>query len=551
MDDKTILDAISLDNLTWSQEEFTLSDFVDKFPLPQIVKVQEGYYGPDEDSCLGADQILFLHALKYTEKVQARDVRRRELHIPLNCSQKVEIRASNMKAFESVSDLAKVFKSKKIPQFVRVTQGYSNTEDDNLCLNPGDKLKLLEVVRHQNEEYFKVEAQDGSGFQLDIPLTANARFQPLTDGREYYIKEAVDLTRMPFFFQFIKPLNVSDTGEASVFNSALGVLRAEKTYHDSTVVCTTKEGEIRTVVTCPKNLQITITAANGALVGDKEYMRVCRFFHDGVSLKRIENMDCFNVFASRDTIREYHYDVPKIPSSPSETELTSHVPDNVNDDPQHKNNSNEEDNSSSCNKFDYEKFKDSFVDGDDYEDMSDQPVQPNPTTPVLYLETPTPPPLKPKPVVKVQATLHEENSHSESAPECNQQVQSVYSTPPTHNQQPQPVHATQPRQETTITAASTVNQETSNDEKTGPSETAPTKPQDTASDQILEDMSVLEVTQFLEKHRLSDFVEIFEYNQIDGDMLASMDIEMMEALGMNKFQQKKLSKLIQGWRPKC
>lgn len=241
--DKEILEAISLDNLTWSQEEFSLSDFLDNFNLPQIVKVQEGYYGPDEDSCLGADQILFLHALKHTEKVQARDVRKRELHIPLNCSQKIEIRPSNLKeAFESVLSLAKVFTTKKIPQFVRVTQGYSN-DDDTVCINPGDKLKLIKVVSGHHEEFLEVQhCNDNSGFSMKVPLSAAARFQPLTDGHEYYIKEAIALTKMPFFFQFVNPLNISDTGEAAVFNSTLGVLRAEKTYHDSTVMCTTKEG---------------------------------------------------------------------------------------------------------------------------------------------------------------------------------------------------------------------------------------------------------------------------------------------------------------------
>lgn len=247
MNDKAMLEGISLENLTWSQEEFSLSDFVDKFPLPQIVKVQEGYYGPDEDSCLGADQILFLHTLKHTEKVQARDVKKRELHIPLNCSQKVEIRPSNLKeAFESVADLAQVFRSKNIPKFVRVTQGYTS-EDDRCCINPGDKLMLIKVVSENGEEYLVVDSNDG--FSLQLPLSALARFQPLTDGREYYVKEATNLTTMPFFFQFIKPLNLSDTGEATVFNSTLGVLRAEKTYHDSTVVCTTREGIKMTLMT--------------------------------------------------------------------------------------------------------------------------------------------------------------------------------------------------------------------------------------------------------------------------------------------------------------
>ncbi|KAK3730809.1 hypothetical protein QZH41_001166 [Actinostola sp. cb2023] len=339
MNKDAALEAISLENLTWSQEEFSLSDYVDKFPLPQIVK------------------------------------------------------------------------------------GYYSINGDNVCVNPGDKLKLIRVVSGQSEDYLVVETQDGSGFPLRIPLSASAGFQPLNDGREYYLQEAINENSMPFFFQFINPRNLNATGEASVFNSALGVLRAEKTYRDSSVICTTmEEGTTRTVVTCPKNLEITVTAASGALIGDKDYMRVCRFFHDGVSLKRIENMECFNVFASRETIREYLYDTPK---TQDEDIPQYEYTEPSNDDDEHEYTYISDEDLSTFQRFDYEKFKSSFVevktdpeeearkdeeeDTDEYEDMQ-LPEQTkddqSSAKPVIYLQKPTPPPVKPKPVVKVQGTHH-------------------------------------------------------------------------------------------------------------------------------------------------
>ena len=105
--------------LEWSATSFKVSDFLTRFTLPQIVKVIEGFYGDDEDSSLGADQILSLHCIKSTDKVVGRDYRGKEVNIPLRCQNKVEVRPSNLKdVYESVEELSAAF-----PRFVRISQG--------------------------------------------------------------------------------------------------------------------------------------------------------------------------------------------------------------------------------------------------------------------------------------------------------------------------------------------------------------------------------------------------------------------------------------------
>ncbi|XP_031551523.1 uncharacterized protein LOC116288820 [Actinia tenebrosa] len=544
MNGQEIDETISVDNLTWSSEEFTLSDFVDKFPLPQIVKVQEGYYGPDEDSCLGADQILFLHAVKHTEKVQARDRRKRFLHIPLNCSQKIELRPSNLKdVYESVGEVAKIIHN--FPKFVRVTQGFYSMDGDNVSINPGDKLKLLRIVPGEQDDYLIVENQDRTGFPIRIPISAQAGFQPLVDGREYYLKEATSMTPIPFFFQFIDPPQLNATGEPSVFNSTLGVLRVEKTYQDATVICTTKEGTNRTVVSCPKQLQITVAAASGALIGDSNYVRVCRFFHDGVSLKRIENMEAYNVFASRDTIREYVYDVPKVPPSPTTPDefVVPVVPKQRHKEKVKQMNSLEDEDalsedydSDECHdytyiddkkvegwakdSFDYNSFKRSF-DGESRDESTDEPSGQNAVASyiemdkaeikngILYLENPKPPPVGPKPVIPGK---------------------------------------TQGKRESTVDTEHTASAAPSSTKTERGPKTNPLGIPINSDD--LNSLNIDGVSRFLEQHRLPEFVEAFKYNQIDGEMLVSLDLDMMEALGMNPFQRKKLKKLVDGWRPR-
>ncbi len=123
-EDKTMSNSkdakqLEFHKLEWSTTSFKVSDFLRKFTLPQVVKVIEGFYGDDEDSSLGADQILSLHCIKSTDKLVGRDYRGKEVNIPLHCQNKVEVRPSNLKdVYESVEELLTAF-----PRYVRISQG--------------------------------------------------------------------------------------------------------------------------------------------------------------------------------------------------------------------------------------------------------------------------------------------------------------------------------------------------------------------------------------------------------------------------------------------
>lgn len=522
-----------LDNLIWSDIEYRLFEFVDRFPLPQIVKVTEGYYGPTEDSCIGADQILTLHCLKTTEKVLSRDRKKRELNIPLNCSQKVEIRPADFRGvYETVEEIS------RIPaRFVRVTQGYYGLDEDSVCVNPGDKLEVIRVEHGLNGKEDCVLFHNEERSPIRLSFSVSAGFQSLLDGREYYLKELVATSpKLPLYFQFVDPPCITRRSTEQVFNNSLGVLSLEKVYQDSTVICTTKEGDVRTVVSCPKHLPITINVARGALSDDKDYVRLCRVFHDGVSLAKIENMEIQNIYASRDTIREYEYlaDVvpPPVPPRDSSSEEKSTSEPLASDDihdytyiddynlPQPPASVAKDDTTpvpvshSFHGETDLNKKPDETgpndYGGDGGEDYlylvppaasngtmaeNGEPVAPPRKTKLetsMSLEPSTkpatakkpPPPLKPKPAVK----------RTQSVP---QEREKVYKVPDDVSQ-----------------------------------------------------MTVSEVSQFLSHFRFGDYVEVFAENEVDGSLLSSLDDEELKSLGLNAFQCKKLKKLVSGWRPK-
>lgn len=537
-----------LDNLIWSDIEYRLFEFVDRFPLPQIVKVQEGYYGPTEDSCIGAEQVMTLHCIKTTEKVLARDRKKRELHIPLNCSQKVELRPADFRGiYETVEEIS------RIPtKFVRVTQGYY-LEEEAVSVNPGDKLEVVRVEYgiggKEDCVLFRTEERN----PIRLPFSVSAGFQSLLDGREYYLKELLTSSlKLPIYFQFTDPPSITRRSSENVFNTSLGVLSFEKVYQDSTVICSTKEGNVRTVVNCPKHLPITVNVARGALSDDKDYVRICRIFHDGVSLHKVENMELQNIYASRDTIREYEYMVddtvtppPPVPprdnssegsSSQVAEESTNDSQDSGDDSHEYlyidesefdKPNKSQESKeggaaalpsstssqglaTQSLDKDSNEPVPNDDVDnGDVYIQLDDSPSQ----TPVedgdnTPMQKPVKPPRKPK--------VEPKTSLDENKPEMKTIPPPVKPKPYSIKKKP----ALQQKEENFVV------------------------PDD------LSQMSISEVSQFLRHFRFDNYVQVFSDNDVDGDLLVSLEEEELKALGMSAFECKKILKLIGGWRPK-
>ncbi|KAL9980530.1 hypothetical protein ACROYT_G009132 [Oculina patagonica] len=529
-----------LDNLVWSDFEYRLFEFVDRFPLPQIVKVQEGYYGPTEDSCIGAEQVLTLHSVKTTEKVLARDRKKKELHIPLNCSQKVELRPADFRGiYETVEEIS------RIPtRFVRVTQGYY-LEEEAVSVNPGDKLEVVRVEHgiggKEDCVLFRTEERN----PIRLPFSVSAGFQTLLDGREYYLKELMtSALKLPVYFQFIDPPSITRRSGENVFNTSLGVLSLEKVYQDSTVICSTKEGNVRTVVNCPKHLPVTINVARGALSDDKDYVRICRFFHDGVSLLKIENMELQNIYASRDTIREYEYVIdesttpppPVPPRDSSSGGSSSQVSEAGGNDSQDSDEDKHEylyiDEPEIVKpKTSQEPKKDSAAalppgDSTQAQDKNSNKTIPNENDDI-YLEiesgppqtptegsdtTPIQKPVKPPRKVKVES----KKSMDESKPEAKSTPPPIKPKPPSIKKKP----SIQRDKETFVV------------------------PDD------LSQMSISEVSQFLRHFHFDSYVELFADNDVDGDLLVSLNEEELQALGMNIFECKKIFRLVGGWRPK-
>ena len=537
-----------LDNLIWSDIEYGLFEFVDRFPLPQIVKVQEGYYGPTEDSCIGAEQVMTLHCIKATEKVLARDRKKRELHIPLNCSQKVELRPADFRGiYETVEEVS------RIPtKFVRVTQGYY-LEEEAVSVNPGDKLEVIRVEYgiggKEDCVLFRTEERN----PIRLPFSVSAGFQSLLDGREYYLKElSTSSLKLPVYFQFTDPPSITRRSSENVFNTSLGVLSFEKVYQDTTVICSTKEGNVRTVVNCPKHLPITVNVARGALSDDKDYVRVCRIFHDGVSLLKVENMEIQNIYASRDTIREYEYVVDNTPAPPVPPRDSSSAGSNFQ--VAEASNYNDTQDSGDDDSHEYSYIDESELDKPKMSQESEKSGD-------------TPPPSGTSPEAAATQSLDE--NLNKPVPKNDDDDDDVYIQLPVDDTPSQtPVEESNNTQKPVKPPRKPKVEPKENLDGSKPevkSTPPPVKPKPPSIKRKpavqkkdehfvvpddLSQMSITQVSQFLRHFRFENYVEIFTSNDVDGELLVSLEEEELKALGLSAFECKKILKLIGGWRPK-
>lgn len=302
----TEVKQVELNKLEWSSTSFQVSEFLKKFSLPQIVKVIEGFYGDDEESSLGADQVLTLHVLKSSDKIVGRDYRGKEVNIPLNCPNKVEIRPSNLKdVYESVDELCSVF-----PRYVRISQGYYSASKDEEILNVGDKLRLkgIDKSKKGQERLFCVNQ---NGQTIELPRDCIAGFQPLADGKEYYLAEVASQFRLPVYVQFIDPPTVgkqSRSADEVVFNSTLGSIYLENTYTENVVLASTISGAgRRNVVAFPRDMDIRIAVCEGMLCNSTDYAQICRSLNNGMDLASLQMIDTYSAFKPRNSVKAYSY----------------------------------------------------------------------------------------------------------------------------------------------------------------------------------------------------------------------------------------------------
>ena len=184
------------ENIVWSGTSFTLREFVDNFPLPQLVQIENGIYSEDDAKTLSAGQILTLHFTKRTDKVLAKATGRKQFFIPVNCPCKVEILPTVCEdIYYSVQDIVEATSVK----FIRVV----HDSPPSFRLKAGDILQLKNTVQENRGKFIECEFVDKTRDMVRLPLDFKAAFEPLARAEQYHFQGVLNFFEFPVRVKFI------------------------------------------------------------------------------------------------------------------------------------------------------------------------------------------------------------------------------------------------------------------------------------------------------------------------------------------------------------
>lgn len=274
------LSSENLENIKWSETSIPLSDFVNTYPLPQIVQIEEGYHGGSDENSLSMGQVLKIHTLTTERKLVGEDRHEKEMKIPVH-NQKVYLKPANYDTvYQHVSDLSH---AKPLPNYVEVTRGYYNVDsniDYELSVDPGETLEVIDVNESSifTKKNRSMTFRNSEGVALKLPFDCVGGFKPLIDNTPHLLADIIPsdsngLT-FPFYFQFV------DTNA-----SKLGVIKVTSTYDDKLVIASCGQGHAQVVFMMSQNLKVKVKVAVGTLKDDPEYESLMRSYHNFKSLE--------------------------------------------------------------------------------------------------------------------------------------------------------------------------------------------------------------------------------------------------------------------------
>lgn len=298
--------------LIWSKAEYSLAQFITEYPLPQIVRVVDGYYGTNEDSCLGAGQVLVVHDVHSTPNVIGNDCYGKSLAIPLDCTTKALVCPLKSKLVTAcmVEDLKSVYPKIK---YVRVesTEGDGSSDDDH-SVRVDDLLEITKINKKTKLVHFQVIDTDR---QVSLGFSYPALFTLLLDSRKYSLAEIKQIHGFPARVRFLtegggdvrwkssvrrrSPNSVSKLGEV--------VLQKEKT--ETTVIATTIGGQLveKLCIGFPKDLPVNFVIAEGFLQGGGNYEEVVRTLHSNIKVTNLTDFDQIDVYEHLNAVRKYAF----------------------------------------------------------------------------------------------------------------------------------------------------------------------------------------------------------------------------------------------------
>ena len=228
-------------SLVWSDEEFSLADFVKRYELPQVVLVVDGYCGVNERTTFSSGLILTLHTLHTTSKIVCQVPHSNAVMVPTSCPLKAEVIPMDCRdTIVTAYQLSTTYQQIKYVRVMEVGSTWNNNSLDTLKFNDILQIKKIDskssVIRCKN----LTTAQE-----VSILIDSTAVFVPLLDSNTYNLAEIQQKFGLPAKVRFSdkrsekKLRSVPGKRQPSTYLSDLGQMTAIEEIQESDVIVTT------------------------------------------------------------------------------------------------------------------------------------------------------------------------------------------------------------------------------------------------------------------------------------------------------------------------
>ena len=228
-------------SLVWSNRDFSLAEFVERYELPQVVLVNIGYCGDDDRTTFGKNQILTLHILLTTSKITCQVAHGNAVLVPTSCPLLAEVipmdcRETPVTGFQLSTTYHKV-------KYVRVMELGLTWDNNNLgTININDILQIKKISKSDSIIRCKNLTADKD---VSISIDSGAVFVPLVDSNTYTLAEIQKKFGLPARVRFLskaaerKLRSVPGRRHHSVYLSDLDQITAIEEIQESDIVVTT------------------------------------------------------------------------------------------------------------------------------------------------------------------------------------------------------------------------------------------------------------------------------------------------------------------------
>ncbi|CAB3986811.1 Hypothetical predicted protein [Paramuricea clavata] len=273
----------------WSKTQTNLSKLLKEYPLPQIVRVVDGFCSKNEDTILYDEQILALHEIHSVRKLIGTDSSDTQVAIALSCPTQVLVCPSKCKYIAcKVENFQSIFPN---IQYVRVKSfgPQSRNANNESTFKVGDIIQIQNIDRKKRSVLCQNTDTKGD---MTLSYNSPAIFTPLLNCQKYTLSKVVTNYGLPSRVCFVSTHSQADQN-SDQWNSALTGL-TEAVFHkvvtEVKVIATTVGGgmgELTHYIGLPTDLPIRCAVAERFTKNGENYEDFLQTLHAGFDSKNI------------------------------------------------------------------------------------------------------------------------------------------------------------------------------------------------------------------------------------------------------------------------